>query len=155
MARNEDLQRWHRQYKTEAGVKEVDTRAFAQWLLDKGWPEPKPVSALDRLAKQCAAALREETREDEETGEPYRVNHMYMVTRNGEQLHLWFNIDEAEREQMQAALTIRREQVVGDVTQLTRDATHWNRCNRVEEPIEIQLDFTLDVEIRRSTPTEV
>ena len=154
MSRNEEIQRWHRQYKHETGIKEVDLKQFAAWMVKKGWPEPEPVSALDRLAKQCAAALREETREDRETGEPYRVNHYYSVTRDGEQLHSWFDIDEALREPMQVALTLRREQVVGDVTQLARDAEHWNRRNPHEQPIQIELDFSLDVEIRRSTPVE-
>lgn len=123
-------------------------------MVKKGWPEPEPVSPLDRLAKQCAAALREETREDKETGEPYRVNHYYAVFREGEQLHLWFDIDEASREPMHAAVTMHREQVVGDLTQLARDAEHWNRRNPAEEPIQVEMDFNLDVEIRRSTPAD-
>src|SRR5688572_1942839 len=79
MSRNEEIQRWHRQYKQETGIKEVDLKEFADWLVAKGWPEPKPVSPRDLLAKQCATALREETRDDKETGEPYRVNHYYVA----------------------------------------------------------------------------
>jgi hypothetical protein len=154
MSRSEEIQRWHRQYRMETGIKEVDLREFAAWMVQKGWPEPKPVSPLDQLTKQCSAALREETRNDRETGEPYRANHYYTVTRDGENYRLWVDIDEAPRKPMHTALTMRREQSVGDVTQMTRDADHWNRINPEEEPIVLELDFTLDVEIRRSTPAE-
>ena len=152
MSQRQDLLRLLRFYKDETGIREVDMKAFAAWAISRGYPAPAPISAVERLAKACSAAAREETREDPETGESYRVNHMYMVTRDGEQLRLWVDIDEAPREPMQASLTMRREQVVGDVTQLTFDAEHWNRKNPDEEPIEIEQDFGLDVEIRRHTP---
>jgi len=153
-SKSQRLQALIRLYKDETGAREVDMKAVAAWALGKGYPEPKPISSADRLAKEFAAAAREETRRDHETGEPYRVNHMYVVTRDGEQLHLWVDIDEAPRAPMQTSLTMRREQVVGDVTQLTFDAEHWNRIHSDEEPIEIEKDFGLDVEIRRNTPIE-
>ena len=155
MSRDEEIQRWHRLYKQETGAREVLLEEFADWMVGKGWPLPTPITARERLVKQCAAALRIETKTDQETGEPYRVNHMYIVIREGDQYHLWFDIDDAEREPMQAALTLRREQVVGDMTQLVRDAEHWSRRNPEDEPIVIQMDLGLDVEIRRSTPADV
>jgi len=150
MSKNEELQRWHRQYKMETGIREVDIREFAAWLEGKGWKMPTPPSAIDLLAKQAAVALREEMRNDKETGEPYRVNHYYTVTREGEQYRLWFDIDEAAREPMRVAIAMRRQQMVGDATQLVRDAEHWNRRNSSEEPIQVELDLALDVEIERA-----
>jgi hypothetical protein len=150
MSRSTEIQKWHRQYKMEAGVDEVDSREFAAWMEGKGWPMPKPVTPQDLLVRQIAQALREETRHDQETGEPYRANHYYVVTRNGESQQLWFDIDEAPRERMLTALTMRRQQMVGDATQLIRDAEHWNRRNPSEAAIQIELDFALDVEIERS-----
>lgn len=155
MSRNEEIQRLHRQYRMETGLTEIDLHEFADWLIDKGWKLPEPISATERLARQCAAALREETRSDKETGEPYRANHMYRVYRDGENYNLWFDIDQAQREPMHAALTLRREQTVGDLTQIDRDADHWNRINPTETPIQVELDLTLDVAIRRNTPAEV
>jgi hypothetical protein len=144
-----------RRYKSETGIREVDMREFAAYMINMGWPMPTPVSPLDILAKQAAAAAREETRVDAETGQSYRVNHMYPAVRGGEQLHLWIDIDEADRGPMHTSLTLRREQIVGDITQLTFDAEHWNRVNESEEPIEIEKDFGLDVEIRRNAPAPV
>ncbi len=155
MSKVEEIQKWHRQYKIETGIREVDLEAFTEWMVEKGWPLPAPITPRERLAKQCASALRQETRTDTDTGEPYRVNHMYIVERDGAQLHLWFDIDEADREPVTVALNLRREQTVGDLTQIARDADHWNRRNPDQEPIVVQLDLTLDVEIRRSTPADV
>ena len=152
MSKSKERQRIIRQYRDETGNRSVDMRQVAEWAVSKGWPMPKPADPIDLLAKEFASSAREETRHDKETGEPYRVNHMYVVTRGDEQLHLWVDIDEATREQMQASLTMRREQIVGDITQLTFDAEHWSRANPSQKPIQIEADFGLDVEIRRNTP---
>ena len=152
MSKNQEIQRIIRQYKDETGIRSVDMKRVTEWAVMKGWPMPKPIDLMDRLAKEFAVAAREETRHDKETGEPYRVNHMYVVTQGDTQLHLWIDIDEAPREPMQASLTMRREQIVGDITQLTFDAEHWNHVNADEEPIQIEADFGLDVEIRRHAP---
>lgn len=154
MSKSQEMQRIIRLYKEETGIRSIDMRQVAEWAVSKGWPPPKPIDPMDRLAKEFAAAAREETRTDPETGEPYRVHHMYVVKQGEEQLHLWIDIDEAPREPMQASLTTRREQIVGDITQLTFDAEHWNRVNPEEEPIRVETDFGLDVEIRRHTPVE-
>jgi hypothetical protein len=152
MSKNSEIQKLQRLYKEKTGTKEVDMREFAKWAVANGYPLPAPVDPIDRLAKDFAAAARQETREDSETGQPYRVNHMYIVPRGDNQLHLWVDIDEAPREPMHASLTMRREQIVGDTTQLTFDAEHWSRVNPSEEPIVMPLDFGLDVELRRHQP---
>jgi hypothetical protein len=80
---------------------------------------------------------------------------MYVVYRGDDQFHLWVDIDEAPRGPMHASLTMRREQIVGDITQLSFDAEHWNRINPEQEPIPIEKDFGLDVELRRHAPESV
>ena len=152
MSKAQEIQKLQRLYKDETGLKEVDAKEFARWAVGRGYPLPKPVDPIDRIAKEFSAALREETRTDPETGQAYRANHVYVVTRGEEQLRLWVDIDEAPRGPMQASLTMRREQIVGDITQLTFDAEHWNRVNPSEEPIEVEKDFGLDVELRRNAP---
>lgn len=51
---------------------------------------------------------------------------------------------------MHKSLVNRREQMVGDGLQLTLDADHWNQINPNEEPIQLPLDFTQDVEWRKN-----
>ncbi len=154
MSKNHEIQKLIRHYKQETGTKEVELKQFAKWAVEHGYPLPKPVDPIDQLARTFASAAREETREDSETGAPYRVNHMYVVTRGDQQLHLWVDIDEAPRGPMHASLTMRREQVVGDVAQLSFDAEHWNRINPGDEPINIETDFAMDLELRRLVPRE-
>jgi hypothetical protein len=53
---------------------------------------------------------------------------------------------------MYKSLIQRREQMVGDALQLTFDANHWNGIHPGEEPIEMPLDFTDDVQWRMNVP---
>lgn len=149
MSKREEIHSLQRYYKQETGIREVDAKEFARWAVARGYPLPAPVDPLDRVAKDFAAALREETRTDVETGQPYRVNHVYTVQQGDLFVNRWIDIDEAPRGPMHASLTMRREQIVGDVTQLTFDTEHWNRINGEQEPIPIETDFGLDVELRR------
>lgn len=123
-------------------------------LIPNGCKAPKPKTPAELLARQFKRAAREETRDDTVTGRPYRVHHMYPDTRGGEQINLWIDIDEAPREPMVKSFVLRREQMVGDAVQLSFDMEHWNRVHTDEQPIELPMDFTDDVEWRRHAPGE-
>lgn len=154
MAKTSELQLIIRQFKEEAGVREVDMHEVAKWAVSNGWELPVPVDPIDRFARDLSRAARQEIRYDSLTGKPYRANHA-IVTKNGDvQLHLWIDIDEAIRPQMLASATLRREQMVGDGLQLTLDLDHWNSINPGEKPIELLMDFTDDVEWRKNAPDE-
>ena len=126
----------------------------AKFAAGKGWPLPTPANPLDLLAKEFSAAAREEIKHDQETGQPYRVNHAFRTIQGTQQLMLWVDIDQAPRKKMLKSLTNRREQMVGDGLQLTLDADHWNRVNPEQGQIAMQLDFTDDVEWRKHAPVE-
>ena len=55
---------------------------------------------------------------------------------------------------MQKSLVNRREQIVGEVLQLTFDAEHWNNIHPDETPIVMPTDFTDDVEWRMNGEDE-
>ena len=112
-----------------------------------GWKMPKPMTPREMLAKKFSKAARTETRVDPETGDRYRVNHAF--TDDSGQMTLWVDIDEAPRAIMHKSMANRREQVVGDLVQLTTDIEHWNRMNPADDPLQIQLDFGPDVEWRK------
>jgi hypothetical protein len=57
----------------------------------------------------------------------------------------WVDIDLAPRKHMAKSARDRREQVVGDMVQLTLDLNHWNRVNPDEVPIIAETDITPDV----------
>ncbi len=155
MTKKKDLQRLIRAYKDDTGEREVDMHKVAAYALSKGWPMPVPANPLDMFAKQLSEAAREQIAHDEVTGRPYRVNHALPVAmKDGKQLHLWIEIDEAERGPMLKSLVNRREQMVGDGLQLSFDQDHWNRIHEGEEPIDLPMDLTFDIELRKNAPPE-
>ncbi|WP_026608340.1 hypothetical protein [Methylocapsa acidiphila] len=154
MSKKREMQRLIRAYKDETGKLEIDMKDVARWAAGKGWPLPVPRNPLDLLAQQFAEAAREETRRDGKTGRAYRANHSFSVTQGGQQLHLWIDIDEAERGPFLKSAVTRREQMVGDGLQLTLDIMHWNSVNADEKPIELPMDLTFDIELRLNAPED-
>lgn len=152
--KNQEMQRLIRYYKDATGKKEVDMHEVAKFAVGKGWKLPAPVSAIDLLAKQFSQAAREEIRRDQKTGRPYRANHALIMKQGSTQLTLWIDIDEAERKPMLKSLINRRQQMVGDGLQLTLDADHWNNIHPEENPIQIPMDFTEDIEERKNAPPD-
>jgi hypothetical protein len=154
MSRRKDMQRLIRAYKDETGERELDMHKVAKWAAVKGWPLPTPPDPLDMLAKLFTEAAREEIGYDKGTGNPYRVYHA-LKTRHGEtQLHLFIDIEETSRDQMLVSLVSRREQMVSDGLMLSYDEDHWNTQHPSEEPIQLPMDLTFDIELRRNAPDD-
>ena len=105
------------------------------------------------MAKQFADAARGEIRHDPDNGKPDRVYH---AVRNYGQLSLfkWIDIHEAPRQVMKKSLVQRREQMVGDGVQLTLDLKFWNKIHPNEEPIDLPMDLSPDIEWRLNAPDD-
>lgn len=155
VTRKQQMQGLIRLYREETGAVEVDMHLVAKFAVRKGWRLPKPPDPLDVLSAEFSQVAREEIRRDAQTGLPYRANHAFAVKQGATQLFLWIDIDEAPRPIMVKSLISRREQIVGDVVQLSLDAEHWNRIHPEDEPIAIPADFTDDVEWRRNGSDEM
>jgi hypothetical protein len=143
-----------RLYREETGIQSVDMHEVAKYAVSKGWPLPKPKDPIDRLAEQFSSVAREEVRRDMVTGRPYRANLAVTTWQSSEQLTLWTDIDIAPRPIAHKSFIQRREQMVGDAVQLSFDVEHWNRVNPSDEPIEMPMDFTEDVEWRKNAPDD-
>jgi len=143
-----------REWKQATGKVEIDMHEVAAFAAQRGWPIPPPISGLDRLAKEFSQAAREETRQDSQSGRPYRVYHAFTPDGSGQGVFLWIDIDEAPRPIMQKSARMRREQVIGDMVQLKLDLEHWNRVNPDKAPIVLVTDVTEDVNERLSGPEE-
>jgi hypothetical protein len=136
---------------------EIDMHDVARWAVEKlSHPLPKPRDPYDLLAAEFSRAAREETRYDQRTRQPYRVNHAYTTGRGSDQITLWLDIDDpsVKRPAMLKCFVQRREQMVGDAVQLTLDFDHWNASHPSDEPISLPLDFGPDVEWRKNGPQE-
>ncbi len=147
-----EMRRLIEYYKEQTGSDEVDMKEVAKFAVKNSWPLPEPVDPYERLAKQFTDVAREVTRYDKTTGRPYRVYHAIPAV--GQQRFRYIDIDEAPRKKMHKSLVLRREQMVGDAYHLTIDSDHWNSINPGEEPIELPLDFTDDVNWKKNGPEE-
>lgn len=154
MSKKHEMQRLIRAYKEETGNREIEMKEVAKWAAAKGWPLPMPKDPLEILAQQFSDAAREEIRRDKKTGRPYRANHHYKDWRGGKQYDFWIDIDEADRGPFLKSAVIRREQMVGDGTQLTLDIMHWNSINPEKEPVDLPMDLTFDIELRLNAPDD-
>ena len=156
--KHQEMQSIIRMYRHETGETEVDMHAVAKFAVERlRWPFPKPVDPYDRLTTQFSQAARVEVKYDAKTGHPYRVNHAIAAGQgdNRQLSYLWFDLDEIEeRPKVVKSLTGRRQQMVGDALQLALDADHWNNVHSNEEPIQIPMDFTDDVEWAMNAPVD-
>ena len=153
MTRNEQLQALIQRYKEETGQKTVDMEAVAEWAIQRGATLPRPKTARELFAAQLADAARAEYRVDPKTGLSYRANHALRRRANdGRQSVLWVDIEDATRPQMHYSLSDRRQQMVGDAVHLKIDEMIWNSKHPNEEQIELDMNFTYDVEERLNSP---
>ena len=147
-SKTQDRLRWIELYRNKTGKKEIDMLEVARFALQNGCERPVFKTDEEIVARQLSEAARLQVRHDPETGEAYRANHRIPSDNDGTK-SLWLDIDDAPaRAKMLLSLSNRRDQTVGDMTQLTRDANRWNRLCPNEEPIQIPLDLTFDVELR-------
>jgi hypothetical protein len=138
MTKHEEMQAFYHHYKRVNKKSVVTMAEVAHAAILQGWPTPPPVSGEERLTKNFVDAAREEIRYDKKTKRPYRANlAMTQRLKNGKQLALWIDTDDATRSQMVLAISKYREQMVGEAeigtntvgTRLTRLSNrflfHW------------------------------
>lgn len=154
MAGHKTLQKMIKLYKMKTGKTELDPAEIAKFAVQNGVELPTPADPMKLLIKQVSEAAREEMRVDRKTGRPYRAYHSLPIKQGQETFFFWVDIDDATRAQMIRSTNRRREQVVGDVVQLTFDLDHWAAANPDEEPIVLETDFGPDVEWRKAADDE-
>jgi hypothetical protein len=155
MTKHEEMQAFVRYYKREnkktvVTMAEVTTAAIVQ-----GWPIPPQISGEERLIKQFTDAEREEIRYDKKTKQPYRANlAITQRLKNGKQLPLWVDTDDATRSQVVMWAGKYREQMLGEAAIGTTTVGHWNTTHSNEEPVQFPLDFAEETEWRLNAPIE-
>jgi hypothetical protein len=154
MAGTKTLQKIIELYKIKTGAQEMDPADIADFALRNGVSLPDPIDPKKRLIKQISDAAREVMRTDRKTGRPYRAYHSVPVQQGQQLSFYWVDIEDATRQQMVRSSNRRREHVVGELTQHTFDLEYWASINPDEEPIPLEKDFTLDVEIRKASDEE-
>lgn len=147
----EKKQKFIRYFRQVTGNQEVDMHEVAKMAHQMGWALPKPKDPLELFAQQFSEAARVETREDKTTKQTYKANLAYVKRMaGGNQLWLWFDVDEATRTQMVKGLHLYREQMVGEAMVGVNTAQHWNRNNPDQPKLPFETDLTPDVNERLS-----
>ena len=140
-------------YKEENGSSLIDPHAVAEWAFSRGLHKPNHRTIVDAIATDIAQVFREEYRTDRR-GRRYRANHATTVKRGNLTLVLWGDLDDpnAPHDHFVKSFAQRRQQIVGDCLQLATDVDVYNDKRSPSEPIQIPLDFTLDVEELQQRP---
>lgn len=131
-----------KRYQNEVSVDPVDLKQVGAWATASGLWAPRPVDVLSRFATDMADSLREEYRRDK-SGRRYRAKLAVTVGRQGS---LWGDIDTSPRAHVVKNFGQRRKQVVGDCVQMRLDRDHYATAHPDEEQIEIEFNFSDDVE---------
>ncbi|MDN5882514.1 MAG: hypothetical protein L0H37_09095 [Nitrosospira sp.] len=146
---NQQLQKLFHAYAKEHGSEPTQLTDVAAWMVNEGYWQMRPIDVIHRCANDLSAALREEYRVDEK-GRRYRANHAV----RGEQGTLWADLDNAPHGHMEKAFAQRRRQIVGDCYQLKTDVDVYNDKHKLEEPINLVLNFTDDVAEKQTLDQE-
>lgn len=125
----------------------IDPHELAGWAYKNGLHKPSVKTIIDVIAADIAQVFREEYRTDP-LGRRYRAKHAATTKAGNKTLSLWGDIDDpaAPHEHFVKSFGQRRQQIVGDCYQLKTDADVYNDSRKPQHPIQVVLDFTLDVE---------
>ncbi len=132
------------QYRESGRPWPATTRQMAEWAIREGLWARRPDSQVGQCADELARAMREEYYTDPQ-GREVRAKHVARVKRDGVQSSLWDDIRNAGTRHMQIAFQQRRHQIVGDCKQIKADVDSFNENGNLEAPIQMVLDFTVDV----------
>jgi hypothetical protein len=125
----------------------VDPHEVAEWAYRNGCHKPNVKTVIDSIASDISQVFREEYRTDP-IGRRYRAKHAATQKVGNKTLSLWGDIDDpnAPHDHFVRSFAQRRQQIVGDCFQLKTDVDVYNDQRQPREPIQIVLDFSLDVE---------
>ena len=142
------IKEYVQRYKKEVGDNGLlDPHELAEWAYKHGLHKPNVKTIINIIASDIAKSFREEYRTDK-FGRRYRAKHAATFKRGNKTLSLWADMDDpiVPHDHFVKSFGQRRQQIVGDCHQLKTDVDVYNYIKRQEKPIQIILDFTLDVE---------
>lgn len=125
----------------------IDPHDLAAWAYKNGLHKPNLKTVIDSIAADISQVFREEYRTDRQ-GRRYRAKHASRKQQGDKTISLWADIDDpnAPHEHFERSFSQRRQQIVGDCFQLKTDVDVYNDTRTPVEPIQVVLDFNLDVE---------
>jgi len=133
------------QYRDEEMPWPATMRQVAEWAWRNRLYTPHPNAVVGELAERLSEALRVEYVVDPQ-GRSVRAKHPARVKQDdGTQLVMWDDIRSASREHMEVSFQQRRKGIVSDCFQLKMDVDSYNENRSPGRPIQLELDFAMDV----------
>ena len=120
------------------------SRDIATWAYNNGEIIPQPGSVVKQIARDIANAMREDYHTDPQ-GRTVRTMHAARKCVDGRQKMLWDDIRTAEPAHIECALQLRRQQIVGDCSQLKKDQDSFNDNNMHGATIQLSFNFEKDI----------
>jgi hypothetical protein len=118
---------------------------MARWAISTGRWNRHEEAALKQYEEDFANAFRVEYETDPK-GRRVRSKYAAMLVRDGKKITLWGDRKYVGRQFAKISLKQKRNQIVGDCYQLKIDVDSYNKYYNTAEPIQIQFDFTSDME---------
>ena len=118
---------------------------IARWAVSNKLWEIHPSKIIRQCADQIADAMRQEYIRDDQ-GRRVRAKHAATYSKEGRQFLLWDDMRTATHTHMELSFQNRRQQAVMDCKQLKMDVDSYNHNYNAGAPIQMVLDFRLDVE---------
>lgn len=142
----EQLQHIFERYRDEVSPDPVDLKTVASWAISKNLWAPRVVELNAILANELADALREKKRVDKDGREHRAFIPVRLKASDGQTLFEWADIDTAPRAHVEKHVQQDRRSIVSDAYALQMKVDHYNAMHPDEEPIQLILDLTDDVE---------
>ena len=143
---NEKLQHIFERYRDEVSADPVDLKTVASWAIGKALWAPRIVELTAVLANDLAGALREKKRTDKDGREHRAFIPVRLKASDGQTLFEWADIDAAPRAHVESHVQQDRRSIMSDCYALRMKVDHYNAMHADEEPLQLVLDFTDDVE---------
>lgn len=133
---------------------EINLDSVANWALEEGKYNLKPVSPQKILRRMMAQALRDDYMTDPQGREVRKYHFVIQQEPSGKKTSKAYDIYNAPPDHMRLSLSLRRRSALNDVVQLDLDLQSYNENNKFGEVIpSFDYNFNKDME-EGSMPTD-
>lgn len=141
---NEQLVRIVEDYRAAGRPWPATAEQMAEWAVARDRFQITRGIAISQCKEKIARAMRLEHVRDRK-GRSVRKYYAARIRENGQLVMKWDDLN-AERPFMEVSTANRRNQILGECRQLKNDVDSYNERRCPEQPIQVEFNFTVDLE---------
>lgn len=141
---NDQLVRIVEDYRAAGEPWPATAEQMAEWAVGQARFQLTRGMAINQCKEKIARAMRLEHVKDRK-GRSVRKYYAARFRENGQLVMKWDDLD-APRPFMEVSTANRRNQILGECHQLKNDVDSYNERRCPEQPIQIEFNFTVDLE---------